>query len=29
MISYWNKPEETARLLRDGWIHSGDAATWG
>jgi acyl-CoA synthetase (AMP-forming)/AMP-acid ligase II len=28
MISYWNKPEETAQLLRDGWIHSGDAATW-
>jgi acyl-CoA synthetase (AMP-forming)/AMP-acid ligase II len=28
MVSYWNKPEETAQLLRDGWIHSGDAATW-
>jgi acyl-CoA synthetase (AMP-forming)/AMP-acid ligase II len=28
MVSYWNKPEETAQLMRDGWIHSGDAATW-
>jgi acyl-CoA synthetase (AMP-forming)/AMP-acid ligase II len=28
MLSYWNKPEETAELMRDGWIHSGDAATW-
>jgi long-chain acyl-CoA synthetase len=28
MISYWNKPEETAALMRDGWIHTGDAATW-
>ena len=28
MISYWNKPKETAELMRDGWIHSGDAATW-
>jgi long-chain acyl-CoA synthetase len=28
MISYWNKPEETAQLMRAGWIHSGDAATW-
>jgi long-chain acyl-CoA synthetase len=21
---YWNRPEETARVLKDGWFHSGD-----
>jgi acyl-CoA synthetase (AMP-forming)/AMP-acid ligase II len=28
MIAYWNKPSETAELMRDGWVHTGDAATW-
>lgn len=24
MISYWNRPEDTARALREGWLFSGD-----
>jgi acyl-CoA synthetase (AMP-forming)/AMP-acid ligase II len=25
MTSYWNKPEETAKALKDGWVYTGDA----
>jgi long-chain acyl-CoA synthetase len=28
MVSYWNKPGETADICRDGWIHSGDGGAW-
>ena len=27
MQGYWNKPEETADTLRNGWLHSGDIGT--
>jgi acyl-CoA synthetase (AMP-forming)/AMP-acid ligase II len=24
MAGYWNRPDETARTIRNGWLHSGD-----
>ncbi|GHV96086.1 long-chain-fatty-acid--CoA ligase [Spirochaetia bacterium] len=27
MVGYWNRPEQTAQTLRDGFLHTGDAGT--
>ena len=26
MLGYWNRPEETARTIINGWLHTGDVA---
>ncbi len=28
MLRYWNRPDLTAQTLRDGWMWTGDVATW-
>jgi len=29
MLGYWNRPQETADTVRNGWVHSGDMAYMG
>ena len=29
MSGYWQQPEATAQVMRGGWFHTGDMATWG
>jgi len=26
MLGYWNRPDESALMIRDGWLHTGDVA---
>ena len=28
MLGYWQQPEATAQVMRGGWFHTGDMATW-